>query len=92
MRNALFVSTQREVLLESGETREITCSDILALYWDQSLSLLHLTEDAEPDHLFNHIQQLVLCDHQDRGVIHNPMNLDTFIIFISNNQQIVYVI
>ena len=89
LRHAFIISTSRQVLLEDGETAEVVCNDILSITWDRQVWLTHLTEDAVSDHLFDNIQQVVLCEHQDRGMIHNPMNIQNFYIFIQGGKQIV---
>ena len=89
LRHGFVLSTPREVLLEDGESTEVVCNDIVVVYWDQSATLVHLTEEAENDRLFDHLDQMILCLHQDRGVIHNPMNIDHFLLFIVNNTQTV---
>lgn len=89
LKHSFILSTPRTILLEDETTMEVMCNDILAVYWDQRVTLIHLTEDAEDDQLFARVKQIVLCEHQDRGVIHNPMNIDNFILFIQDNQQIV---
>ena len=89
VRRGIFVTSERMVRLEGGETKRLRCNDVLVWTWDYSVLLSHLTEDAEVSFLFAQVQQIVLCDYRDRGVLQNPMNFDSFIIFCVNNTQTV---
>lgn len=61
---------------------EIELESVLAWHTSGQLTYTHLTEESPQEELFPYLDEIVYCDHGDRGHIQVPLNLPNFFLFM----------
>lgn len=58
---------------------------VVAWNKDGSVSHYALSEEAQQSELFPYVNEIIFCDHGDRGHIQTLMNLPSFFIFLEGS-------